>query len=264
MKRIISLGAGVQSSTVALMVEHGELDPVECAIFSDTGAEPQHVYDWLEELKSYLSFPVYTVMHKEGLEKDILNSVNGGRFASVPFYTESANGGGLLRRQCTREYKIQPITKKVRELIGLKKGQRAPKEKTIEMIQGISYDEIQRMRENHLAWIQNSYPLVERRMTRYDCMKWMKERGYPEPPKSACYFCPYHDNNLWRDMKLNDPESFNKAVELDKLIRNGTRGVKQKLYLHKSMKPLDQVDFRNEADMGQLNFLDECEGMCGV
>ena len=42
MKHIISLGAGVQSSTMALMAAHGEIGPMpDCAIFADTGAEPQ-------------------------------------------------------------------------------------------------------------------------------------------------------------------------------------------------------------------------------
>lgn len=34
---IISLGAGVQSSTMALMEKHGEITPMpDCAIFADT------------------------------------------------------------------------------------------------------------------------------------------------------------------------------------------------------------------------------------
>ena len=37
--RILSLGAGVQSSTVALMIEKGEIPMVDCAIFSDTQDE---------------------------------------------------------------------------------------------------------------------------------------------------------------------------------------------------------------------------------
>lgn len=261
MKRILSLGAGVQSSTVALMIKHGELDPVECAVFSDTGAEPQPVYDWLEQLKGLLSFPVYTVMHKDGLEKGLIDSLAGKRVASIPFYS---GNGGMLWRQCTTEYKVTPINNKLRELCKIKKGQRAPKEVIVNLLHGISLDEMQRTRTNKLHWIENIYPLVERRMTRYDCVKWLKEKGYPEPPKSACYFCPYHDNKLWRDMKINDQDSFEKAVVLDKKIRYGTPRVREKLYLHQSMKPLDEVDFRNEADMGQLNFLDECEGMCGV
>ena len=44
MKRFLSLGAGVQSSTLALMIANGELEPVDSAIFADTGWEPRKVY----------------------------------------------------------------------------------------------------------------------------------------------------------------------------------------------------------------------------
>jgi len=46
--RVLSLGAGVQSSTLALMVEKGEIPKVDCGIFADVGGEPQTVYDHLE------------------------------------------------------------------------------------------------------------------------------------------------------------------------------------------------------------------------
>lgn len=265
MKRILSLGAGVQSSTLALMIAHGEIPMVDCAIFADTGAEPAGVYDWLGWLEKQLPFPVHRVMHKEGLLENIRKSVKGGRFAGAPFFTESKAGGGVLRRQCTREFKIQPITKKVRELCGLAKGQRAGKEiRAIQYI-GISLDEAVRMKPSRDAWIKHEWPLVERRMTRVDCLNWMKSHGYPMPAKSACTFCPYHNDGLWRDMKLNDPVSFQQAVEVDELIRGGVRGTTQRLYLHQSMKPLAEVDFRNAADFGQIDaFNNECEGMCGV
>lgn len=39
--KVLSLGAGVQSTTVLLMSWAGELPPLDCAIFADTGWEPQ-------------------------------------------------------------------------------------------------------------------------------------------------------------------------------------------------------------------------------
>ena len=62
MLHVISLGAGVQSSTLALMFATGELSPMpDCAIFADTGAEPKIVYDHLERLIEALPFPVHIV-----------------------------------------------------------------------------------------------------------------------------------------------------------------------------------------------------------
>lgn len=55
------------------------------------------------------------------------------------------------------------------------------------------------------------------------------------------------------------------AVEVDNLIRGGVRGTTQRLYLHRSLVPLEQVDLRTPADFGQVDaFQDECEGMCVI
>lgn len=266
MIKILSLGAGVQSSTLALMIAAGEIPMVDAAIFADTGAEPLGVYEWLNWLEKQLPFPVHRVMHKEGLLEDLKSSMKGGRFASVPFYTESStSAGGLLRRQCTREYKVTPITQKLRSLCGLAKGQKAGKGIRVMQYIGISLDESIRMKPSREAWIKHEWPLVDLRMTRTHCLEWMAKHNYPLPVKSACTFCPYHNDGLWRDMKMNDKASWDQAVEVDEMIRSGVRGVKQKLFLHRSMKPLVEVDFRNATDMGQVDlFNNECEGMCGV
>lgn len=265
MLRVLSLGAGVQSSTLALMIARNEIQPVDCAIFADTGSEPRKVYEWLDWLETQLPFPVHRVIYRSGLLESLKGTLNGQRGASIPFFTDSA-GFGTMRRQCTTEFKVQPITKKLRELVGLKKGQRAPKGKTL-VVQyiGISFDEAIRMKPSREHWIEHQWPLVERRMTRQHCLQWMQSHNYPMPSKSSCTFCPYHNDGLWRDMKLNDPESWNQAVEVDRMIRGGVRGTTQKLYLHRSLKPLEEVDFRNAEDFGQVDaFGNECEGMCGV
>ena len=266
MLRILSLGAGVQSSTLALMIAHGEIPMVDAAIFADTGAEPLGVYEWLNWLEKKLPFPVHRVMHKDGLLENIKESIKRKQFAGAPFYTESERFmGGTLRRQCTREFKVMPITQKLRELCGLKKGQRAGKGVRVMQYIGISLDEAIRMKPSREAWISHEWPLVELKMTRTHCLEWMQKKGYPLPVKSACTFCPYHNDALWRDMKLNDPKSWAQAVEIDEMIRGGVRGTKQKLYVHRSLKPLVDVDFRNAEDFGQIDaFNNECEGMCGV
>lgn len=261
--RVLSLGAGVQSTTMALMCNEGLIRPPDCAIFSDTQAEPPDVYRHLDWLEKQLSFPVYRVT-AGNLEEDLKAAAKGKRFASIPFYTTSEKeGGGMMRRQCTREYKTAPLEKKVRELLGMRPGQHLQKD--VFMYIGISLDEIQRVRINNHARIHNKYPLISLKMTRYECIAWLKDKQYPVPPKSACYFCPFTDNARWREIKENQPEVFQKAVEIDRLIREKDMNkIKEKIYLHKSLKPLEEVDFSNAEDHGQGSlFNDECEGMCG-
>jgi len=268
MMHVLSLGAGVQSTTMALMAAHGELTPMpDCAIFADTGWEPKAVYDHLAWLMSanVLPFPVHVVGSRD-LRENVIASTNRskGRFASVPWFVRNPDGSdGLGRRQCTREYKIEPLGKKQRELLGYQPRQRIPAN-SIEVWIGISLDEIMRVKDGRNAWAKNRWPLIERRMHRSDCLQWLERHGYPTPPKSACIGCPFHGNAHWRDMKDNSPEEWADAIEVDAAIRNAFR-MKGQQYMHRSMVPLAEVDLSTAEDRGQLNlFNNECEGMCGV
>ena len=175
--RILSLGAGVQSSTVALMMEKGLIDKPDAAIFADTHAEPKYVYEWLEWLKTQLSFPVLTTTHGS-LKAKVLDEK---AFISIPIFSKNQHTGkkGLMRRQCTREYKITPVNQKVRELLGLAKYKRVKPGTQVEMIMGISLDEVSRMATNQVKYIKNVYPLIDMKMRRTDCIEWMDAQGYP-------------------------------------------------------------------------------------
>ena len=259
----LSLGAGVQSTALLVLSNEGKVPRADYCVFADTQSEPSYVMEYLEVLKSYSKIPIVTCT-AGSLEQDILNSRDRGTtFASIPGFTEFAGKAGMLRRQCTREYKINPIYKKVRELAGYKPRQRI-KEKITSMI-GISWDERRRMKPSWVPYIENKWPLVENYIRRGDCLKIVTDAGLPEPKKSACYFCPYHDNKFWLEMKTNDPETWQRAVKMDHAVRNMTKaGIKHPMYLHPDCEPLDEVDltdpYINQMDM----FKTECEGMCGV
>lgn len=267
MIHVLNLGAGVQSSTMALMAARGEITPMpDCAIFADTGWEPKKVYEYLDWLKTQLPFEVH-VVSAGNIREDVLNPKEGKGQANPPFYTRGPDGSkGIARRSCTTDYKVQPIRLKVRELLGIKKGQRAPKDVLVTQWIGISKDEIQRMKESTDPYARHRWPLLEKRMTRIDCLRWMESNGYPLPHKSSCLGCPYHSNAQWREVKA-DPEAWNDVVEFDRLIRSGRiRGLDHDAYLHRDGIPLDQVDLSTAEERGQqvFSFMDECEGMCGV
>lgn len=271
MLRILSLGAGVQSSTLALLFATGEIDvPLDGAIFADTGAEPASVYAWLDWLEGEIArsarpYPVYRVMRDEGLERAIFDGADGKRLATPPFFTSSPDGQGQLRRQCTRDFKVDPIHKKLRELLGLKPGQRAPSEIIATQYIGISWDEVQRMKPAREHWIVHQWPLIDRAWTRGHCLEWMAAKGYPTPPRSACYFCPYKSDAEWQRLRDTEPEEWYRAIAIDRVIRDGIGGTKERLYLHRSLRPLPDVDLRTAKDFGQVDaFGNECEGMCGV
>ncbi len=265
--RALSLGAGVQSTTLALMAAHGEVGPMpDCAIFADTGWESKAVYEHLAWLKSpnVLPFPVHIVT-AGNIRDGLVRGAQGERWASIPAFTKSASGKvGMIRRQCTKELKIVPIRRKVRELVGLT-GKRSPGRPVVEQWIGISLDEIVRMKMSFEPWQVNRWPLIELGMARRDCLRWLERHGYSMPPKSACIGCPYHSDVMWRQMREEDPDGFADAVAIDRLIRTGFRNLRGEVYLHRSCVPLDEADLDTLANKGQLDlFADECDGMCGV
>lgn len=270
MKHFISLGAGVQSSTMSLMAKHGEITPMpDAAIFADTHVEPQAVYEWLDWLETQLPFPVYRVS-KGNLGEDMLKlrarkDGNGGYIQSnLPAFTKNPDGTqGHIPRQCTSDYKIKPIMKKVRQIANIKRG-----EKEVRVIQwhGISYDELMRMKESRDPWCQIRYPLIELRMSRWHCLKWMNDHGYPRPPRSACVFCPFHSDDEWRNIKDNDADGWERAVYIDReyrQLKKQTAKMKGYPYLHRSCVPLDEVDFNIYTKQTEL-WGNECGGYCGV
>ena len=268
--KILSLGAGVQSSTLALMMEKGLAPKPDYAIFSDTQGEPKQVYQWLEWLKSQLSFPVL-IISAGSLPNDLRfsNAGNYKRGVSIPMFTRNKKTGkkGIIRRACTSTYKIEPITRKIRELLGVGKGVKVPKTYKVDQYFGISRDEPQRMRTSTYHYITFNYPLVDMKITRQGCKDWMKENGYPEPPRSACTFCPYHDNTEWQNVKDNK-EEWENVLKLDEDLRTGLYGTEREeveYFLHRSAVPLKDADLSVKKKDDEPSLFDGiCEGMCGV
>lgn len=292
--RVLSLGGGVQSTAVALMALHQDLPAHDVAIFADTGDEPAPVYrhvEWLARQLEASGVQVVIARPPTDIVSDLLRMERGGaQWANPPLFTEGqlartptpptlpldlpnervlVEVNGQLRRQCTRTYKIEVIEREVSRLIGRPKGGRWPTEVAVEQVIGISWDEAQRQTVNPIAAIRNVYPLCERRITRADCLTWLRRHGYPEPPKSACRVCPYRSNAEWRWLREQDPEGFEHACRVDDHIRDAghPRGVLSRLYLHRSRTPLREVDL-TAADDGQEHLMgvaaEECSGMCGA
>jgi len=266
MLTVISLGAGVQSTTMALMAAHGEITPMpDCAIFADTGDEPRAVYDHLRWLMSpnVLPFPVHIATRGRLSERLIA----GDEQARVPFHKVALDGKqSIVQRQCTRNFKIRPIRHKTRELLGVgPSGYIAPG--TVECWIGISMDEAVRMKPSDVDYIVNRWPLIEQRRDRRWCLRWLADNGYPAPAKSACIFCPYQNDEQLRARRDSAPDEWAAMVALDQNLRTPEMVGRflGSQFIHRSCVPLDEVDLSTAEDRGQLNmFNNECEGMCGV
>lgn len=269
----LSLGAGVQSTAlyVACVLGLRDFPTIGRAIFADTGDEPAYVYTHLDWLRQWGGDRVPIDVISAGcLSANIRDRIAGtlSRTAGIPSFTAGKDGRtGMLKRQCTAEFKIRPIQKHLRKLLGVGFRQRVPKGVRVRQLIGISLDEAHRMAPARVPWIENDWPLCDARMKRSDCITLLTSVGVPVPGKSACVYCPMHSDEYWLELKTKHPADFAKAVEMDRIVRGATRtGIRNPVFLHRSLKPLEEINFeaRVETQQGRLDFGEECGGSCGV
>lgn len=265
--RVISLGAGVQSTVVMMLAAEGIIPKVDAAIFSDTGWEPAAVYAHLDRLEREVAIPAGIPIHRVtagNIRDDALDPAH--RFASMPLYVLNKDGSpGMARRQCTSEYKLKPIKAKVRELLGYPHPIRVPKGVYVEQLIGISTDEAHRANVSDVKYAENVFPLLDLGWSRRRCLTYLAGKGWETTPKSACIGCPFHGNRAWRNLRDNSPAEWDDAVAFDAAIRdaraNATgNALRGSMFLHRSrvplgVAPIDRVTAHENAQ-DQPNILD--------
>jgi hypothetical protein len=264
--KVLSLGWGVQSFTLAAMSALGDVERVDFAIHANTLHESQLTYDFISRWSPWFeehNLQVFTVKNPMG----VLEILKKPGQTHVPFFTLDQKGNaGQLNRSCTQRWKIAPMRRAIRAYLA-SQGTVNPKPGAVEQWIGISLDEFQRMRTSDVKYITNRWPLIEKKMTRHDCENWLIDHGLEVPPKSACTFCPFHSTAEWQRIK-NNKQDWNEAVMVDRAFRHVRSGVPRKpvdVFVHPARKPLEEVDLRTENEKGQMSLWDEeCSGMCGI
>jgi hypothetical protein len=249
----VSLGWGRQSFCLLTMSVFGDLPPIDFAVYADTTHESKLTYEFAARWTPWLQEHGIVVVIVGSHPKMAIVDKYGG--CQLPCYTLNERGVGRIRRQCTHEWKIRPIRQWL---------QANRNKKSVEQWIGISLDEFQRMKPSNVKYITHRWPLIEKRMTRYDCELYLAQHGIEIPPKSACTFCPFHNTAEWRQIKTI-PEDWEEATTIDRAIRKVRPP--WDLFVHPSCKPLEEVDLRTDQDRGQLQFEGwdaECTGLCGV
>lgn len=253
---LLSLGAGVQSTVLAMLSADGTLPKLDGAIFSDTGWEPRAVYAHLDRLEAQVLRPAGIPLYRVGIgniRADALDPTH--RFASMPLFVRNRDGGdGMARRQCTSEYKLRPVREQTRTLLGAQpkangRPGRPPTGHQARTWVGISTDEADRAAPDAAPlYAPTVYPLLDLGWSRADCTRYLTRWGWGDTPKSACIGCPFHGNAAWRDMRDNQPEDWADAVDFDRRIRQGNakataqgQPLRGQMYLHRSRQPLDSA-----------------------
>ena len=208
----LSYGGGLQTFAILILIEKGKVRADE-VIFADTGAEHSETYEHIENVVKPICERIgvdFTVVRMAKQVKDRITKEMKVAHSLTETIEIRGRIPSLRNRWCTEYSKIVPIKHYIRE----KQAKRAYVKPATALI-GISLDEWQRMHKPHLSEYVTSYPLIEMRMTRQDCIELIRKSGYPLPPKSGCYFCPFQGPQQWRKLYETERDKFNYAMQLE-------------------------------------------------
>jgi hypothetical protein len=253
--RVISYGGGVQSTAMIVMASDGRLPPVDAALFANVGDDSEHpstiayvrdvMIPWARERG--VDVHELTRRKRDGTTETLLGRIAREGSKSLPIPVRMSDTGAPGTRSCTHDFKIAVIAKWLR-------AHGASCKNKAEVCIGFSWDEAIRIGNMKLKPYESIvYPLIDLRMTREDCKRVIERAGLPVPPKSSCYFCPFHRPSVWATMRRDEPELFQKSCDLETLLnrRRDTLG-KDRVYLTRFGKPLADViiEAQPQLDLG--------------
>jgi hypothetical protein len=282
MMKIVSYGGGVQSTGLLVLAAQGKID-YRTFLFCNVGDDSEH-----PATLAYVHDVAMPYAKEHGIELIELHKTRfgepetlyqrltrpGSRSIGIPV---RMNSGAPGNRACTADFKIKVVDKwlkensQIRAMEQSKEGALlyaentehakkihrfyAPDEIIAQVGIGISLDEFQRMKPNMdpdtMKWKENKFPLIEMRMDRQDCMNIIQDAGMPIPPKSSCFFCPFHTMGKWQDMRTNEPELFQKSVELETMMNERRKILgKDKVWFSGKLKPLEKAT--TDLEQGSL------------
>lgn len=258
--RYISYGGGVQSSALIVLAVQGRIDPIDAALFCNTGDDSEHP-DTLIYVRDVMKPYCNTngiVLHElqrvvkgesQTLYGRIMNHSRDSLSEPIPVrgYT-----GAPMSRSCTIDHKIKVLERWIKTNAPL-----LPAETLI----GISIDEIERAKTGTNKYEIRKFPLLELGLNRVDCARVIADAGLPVPPKSSCYFCPFHTRLTWAELRRDRPDLFEKAAEIEDTL-NARRRKRDKppVYLTDRRIPLRQAIHTQQDSLFGNEMDGECDG----
>lgn len=256
--RSISYGGGVQSTALLVLAATGRID-CQLAIFANVGDHAEHpaTLDYVRTVAA-----PYAARHgvelvernRGGKHPDLYDrlTADGSRFLGIPLRMSRTGAPG--KRSCTHDYKLIVVGRELR-------ARGASVDNPADVLVGISTDEWMRANNRRAEPYERMvYPLLDLRLSRRDCARVIADAGLPVPPKSACWFCPFHSAAQWQTMATDDPAMFERAAQLEDTLN--TRRVelgRDPVYLSSRLLPLRRAVHATDAlPFGE----DEVAGQC--
>lgn len=245
--RVLSWGCGVQSTTLGEMSARGELEALDAIVTADAGWERARTY----EIRDFYAERWRTMgLRVEIVQAGNIRKMGAEEHVHVPFWTSD---GGPLRRQCTRYFKVRPVRRKVREIVGFHPSKPPhPPPGAVEVWLGISLDEWTRAKVSPVRYIVHRWPLLERHTDRQGCVEYLEGLGLPVPPTSACVICPYRSASEWIVMRDEAPDEFDDAIRFDEANRHNPLAEREgstcdELFIYKWGGPLAEANLEADA-----------------
>jgi hypothetical protein len=258
MINIFSYGGGVQSTAALALAAQGKID-YDTFLFCNVGEDSEHPATLEYVHKVAIPYAVqYGInlveLHKTrfGEPETLYQRLTRPDSRSIGIPVRMNSSGAPARRSCTADFKIKVVDKWLRE--------HGAKDHGAKVGLGISLDEFQRVKPNldpdTMKWKENAFPLIDLRMSRQDCMNVIESAGLVIPPKSSCFFCPYHRLERWQEMRQSEPELFQKSADLETLVneRRQMLGL-DPVWFTRKLKPLAQAT----SELKQRSLFDEEE-----
>lgn len=259
-----SIGWGVQSTAILLMQGLGLMPKTDVNFFSEL-RETQATLDYkgyMEPILKDMGIECITLTPPD-IYEHVINWKNDERVSMLPLWFKNEKGEAQpIRRQCTSDFKIEIVAGGIRKHLGVKKLQRH----SVRIHQGITTDELRRAKKAGLypdkKFRVNHYPFIGMYANVTDQRyKWVdysrqklideifKKYDFKIPPKSSCFFCPFHDLEYWEEIYHKWPVQWELACALDDKIRNYNYNDSFEsgpFYLYKGLIPLRVIDFDKE------------------
>lgn len=264
---VLSFSGGKQSSCLLWMILLDKISiPNNFVVLNaDPGMENSFTYQYVDMMKEKCKekgIEFYKVQG-ENLYSDIvtLGLTNKKRLDTPAYWTKNEKGErGKLRQSCTFKYKIEPMDRKIRQLLKEKFGIN-PKAKRIgnnivEKWIGFTYSEVERVKPSRRKYSYFQYPLIEMKMHNDDVINFFIENNLSIPPRSVCNACFANGLSTLKDMYRNRPEDWKQAVSVDNAVRNWSQiGVKSEVYVSRTLIPLSELE-RVDFNLDELKDLE--------
>lgn len=268
--RFVSYGGGVQSTALLVLAAQRRID-FRTFVMANVGDDSEmpatlaYVRDIAMPYAAKHGIELHLIdrRKRDGSVETLWGRLNRDGSRSLPIPVRMSNGAPG-QRSCTSDFKIR-VTGKWAKQHG------ATKHNPAIVGLGISRDEAHRANSRRPEPHERTvYPLIGLgeetglNLSRQDCMRLIKAAGLLVPPKSACFFCPFHRPNTWDEMARSEPELFEKAAQLEDTL-NARRDLlgKDHVYLTRFGKPLRLVASSAQGVLDLGEDLDNCDsGWC--